>query len=766
MTPMLLRHQPTPSLRASAGGKAIQKMVITSRFRNAVSFIRIFLIPHLTKSLLPFSIVKTGEESMKNTLQFKIIGMHCVTCASRIERAIASVEGVQKAEVNFINEKAHVELDPSFAAPTKNILQAIDKEGYKAKLLQDKHTSSHHHNEVGERNYMDLAIAILFTLPLIAHMLGFHIHPYIQLFCASVVQFWSGRRFYKAAWRSLKHLRGDMDLLVTIGTSAAYGYSLMGVLLQSNALYFEAASVVITLVLLGRFLEDRAKHSATAAVRSLMNLTPPKALVEKDGAYIEVLSHDIKRGDHIMVRAWQRIPVDGLVFQGESEVNEAMITGESLPVLKIIGSNVTGGTTNTDGILYIEATTVGNQSTLSRMIHLVEQAQSSNPPIQKFVDRVSEIFVPLVLLTSLVTLAGWILVGADFSKAFMAAVSVLVVACPCALGLATPTAIVVSMGAAARKGVLIKDLESLEVLRKVDQVVFDKTGTLTKGEFSLTSFKTLSDIPQDELLRIAASLQKGSEHPLANAFVKAYKAHTFLEVSDFTSLPGKGIQGILNGRIYYLGSWKLMNEKGISTSSPQKGDQTVVYLAEDNRLLGIFYLADTPRKRAFETIQFLKNMGLKTIMLTGDNRDAAQTIASKVGIDDVQAQLQPQDKINYIRALEQRHHSIAMVGDGVNDGPALAAATVGFAMGSGTDVAMDAAPITLMRPALELIPQTFILARKTFRVIQENLFWAFIFNVIGIGFAAFGHLSPELAGGAMAASSLMVVLNSLRLKWA
>ncbi len=707
---------------------------------------------------------------MKSTLHFKIIGMHCVTCASRIERAVALVEGVKKAEVNFINERASIDLAPLFPDPTKNIFKAIEKEGYKAKLIHDKAASHFHHDlehhtiNHGYPIYMDLMLAIIFTLPLVAHMIGFYIPPYFQLFCASVVQFWCGRRFYKASWRSLKHLRGDMDLLVTLGTSAAYGYSLGSVLLNSPTLYFEAASVVITLVLLGRFLEDRAKRLANAAVRSLMNLAPPMAFVERDGAYVEVLSHDVRKGDHVMVRAWQRIPVDGIIFQGESEVNESMITGESLPVLKKAGDTVTGGTTNTEGVLYLEATTLGNQSTLSRMIHLVVEAQSSHPPIQKFVDKVSEIFVPLVLLISLATLAIWLSVGASFQHALLASVSVLVVACPCALGLATPTAIVVSMGEAARKGILIKDLESLEALRKVDQIIFDKTGTLTKGEFSLTSFKSLSHMSQDHVLLLAASLQKGSEHPLAKAFIKALKGQNLLGVEDFTSLPGKGVQGKIDGTLYYLGSGKLMADKGIPFSSPPKGDQTAVYLAEEKHLLGIFYLADVPRKRAFEALHILKSMGLKTIMLTGDNKETAQAVANKVGIDDFMAQLQPKDKINYIRALEQRHHYIAMVGDGVNDGPALAAATVGFAMGSGTDVAMDAAPITLMRPALELIPQTFNLATKTFHVIQENLFWAFIFNIIGIGFAAFGHLSPELAGGAMAASSLMVVLNSLRLK--
>ncbi len=700
---------------------------------------------------------------MTNSLQLKIMGMRCVTCANRVERAIDSVEGVKKATVNFVNEKAEIEIKEPSSSLVKAILTAIKSEGYQAKILHQK-SNDPHEGSHSVPNYTDLVIAIIFTLPLIGHMAGFHLSPYIQLACGTIVQFWSGRRFYKAAWYSLKRLRGDMDLLVTLGTSAAYSYSLIGVFLQAHELYFEAAAVVITLVLLGRIVEERAKHSANAAVKSLINLTPPTAFVEKDGAYVEVLSHDIKKGDHVMVRAWQHIPTDGLVFQGKSEVDESMITGESIPVLKEEGDTVTGGTTNTSGILYLQATHIGEQSTLSRMIHMVEKAQSSRPPIQKLVDQVAALFVPTVLLISVLTLGGWLLAGASFQYALLAAISVLVVACPCALGLATPTAIVVAMGVGARKGILIKDLESLEALRKVDLIVFDKTGTLTKGEFSLTFSKSLSEVSLDQLLVLAASLQKGSEHPLAKAFLKAAKDHKLLPVDDFISLPGKGVQGKINDTLYYLGSENFMTDQGMEVPPARKGEQTILYLAKNSQVLGIFYLLDVPRRRASETIQTLKHMGLKTVMLTGDMKEPAQLIGERVGIDEIMAQLQPKDKINYVKAQEQSHHWVAMVGDGVNDGPALAAATVGFAMGSGTDVAMDAAPITLMRPALELIPQTFKLAQRTFRIIQENLFWAFIFNIVGIGFAAFGHLSPEIAGAAMAASSVIVVANSLRLK--
>jgi Cu+-exporting ATPase len=402
---------------------------------------------------------------------------------------------------------------------------------------------------------------------------------------------------------------------------------------------------------------------------------------------------------------------------------------------------------------------------LARMIRLIEAAQSSHPPIQKFVDRVSAAFVPLVLVVSLVTFGGWLMMGAAFQQALLSAVSVLVIACPCALGLATPTAIVVAMGVGAKKGLLIKDLTSLEALRRVDQVVFDKTGTLTRGEFSLTFLDPLSTRSENQILALAASLQKGSEHPLAKAFLKAFPKKKFLAVKDFVSFPGKGLQGTIKGTVYSLGSEKFMAEQKIKVPSTVKGGHTTVYLATSTELLALFRLADTPRRQAAETLKRLKAMGLKTVMLTGDNKETAQAIGRRVGIDEVFSQLQPKDKVNYVRAQEYQHHHIAMVGDGVNDGPALAAATVGFALGTGTDVAIDAAPITLMRPSLDLIPQAFQLSNKVFRVIQENLFWAFVFNIIGIGLAAFGHLNPEIAGAAMAGSSLMVVLNSLRLKW-
>lgn len=703
---------------------------------------------------------------MNHTLHFKITGMHCVSCASQLEQAISSVEGVEKVKINFVNEKATIEIDNTSPQGIQQILRVIKEQGYTGEPINNALLPHDHGGKESQRaSYGDVGVAILFSLPLMAHMLGLHVGPYLQLFCATVVQFWAGRRFYKAAWSSLKNFVGNMDLLVILGTTAAYIYSLIAILLHRNDLYFEAGAIVITLVLIGRFLEDRARTAANTTVRSLMHLTPPTALVEKEGIYKEISSQNIKRGDHIMVRAWQRIPVDGIIFQGTSEVDESMITGESLPIVKREGDKVIGGTTNTAGILYLAATKVGHESTLARMIHLVEEAQSSHPPIQKLVDQVSAIFVPIVLVISLLTFGIWYVIGPSFQHALLVAISVLVVACPCALGLATPTAIVVAMGNAAKKGILIKNLDSLEALRKVDQVVFDKTGTLTKGEFSLTFSDPLSTIPEDQLLGLAASLQRGSEHPLAKAFLKAFKGNNFFEVKDFTSLPGRGVKGTMKDTVYYLGSEKLMSEQKIRVPTSFKAGQTTVYLSANGTVLGLFRLADTPRKKALETLKTLKAMGLKTVMLTGDNKETANVIGNKVGIDDVFAQLQPSDKVNYVKAQEHHHHYIAMIGDGVNDGPALAAATVGFAMGSGTDVAMDAAPITLMRPSLDLIPQAFVLSNKTFRIIQENLFWAFIFNIGGIGLAAFGQLSPEIAGAAMAASSLLVVTNSLRLKW-
>src|SRR3989338_5345440 len=702
---------------------------------------------------------------MKPVLQIKIKGMRCVTCATRLEKAIAGVSGVKSAHINFVSEKADVNTNSTDSQLPHKILEAIKREGYEGELSHQGLGEEGHNHEHTSLSYADFIIAALFTLPLLANMIGLSVSPYLQLLCGSVVQLWAGRRFYQSSWQALKHFGAGMDLLVVIGTSAAYGYSVVAVFLKAGDLYFEASAIVITLVLLGRLLEDRAKLSANAAVRSLMKLTPPTEFVEREGVYVEVLTQDIKKGDKVLIRAWQRVPVDGLIVDGKSEVDESMITGESVPVLKQPGDKVIGGTTNTSGNLYLEATSVGNQSTLARMIRMVEKAQSSRPPIQRFVDKVAGFFVPFVLVISLMVFGTWLILGYPLQVALIYAVSVLVVACPCALGLATPTAIIVSMGAAAQKGILIKDLESLEALRLVDHVVFDKTGTLTKGEFSLTFIKPLSGHTEDEILRLAASLQKGSEHPLSQGFLRAVKTPAFLPVEDFKSFPGKGIQGKIQWKAYALGSEKMMEELGIDLPPLRQSDQTAVCLAEESKsLLGVFYLSDMPRPHAREALKTLKSMGLKTVMLTGDKKDVAHMIGKRVGIEEVQAQLQPKDKINYIKAQEEHHNLVAMVGDGVNDGPALAAATVGFAMGSGTDVAMDAAPITLMRPALELIPEAFILSKHTFRIIQENLFWAFIFNIVGIGVAAFGKLSPEIAGAAMAASSIMVVLNSLRLK--
>ncbi|MBA3813240.1 MAG: cadmium-translocating P-type ATPase [Alphaproteobacteria bacterium] len=702
---------------------------------------------------------------MNQTLHFKIMGMHCVSCATHLEAAIASLKGVQKVQVNFVNNKTIIETDSPSPALNQNILNAIKEQGYEGELLKNTLLPYEPSHQTSYRSStINLGIAIVFTLPLVTHMIGFHISPTLQLFCATIVQFWAGRRFYKASWFALKRLHGDMDLLVTMGTSAAYFYSLTAVILHKNDLYFEVGAVVITLVLLGRFLEDRATRSANTAVRSLMQLAPPTALVERDGEYKEIPTQEIKKGDHIMVKSWQHIPVDGIISDGVSEVDESMITGESVPVFKGLGDKVIGGTTNTFGILYLIVTAIDHESTLFRMIRLVEEAQASHSPIQKLVDQISAIFVPIVLIISLVTFGVWYVIGPTFQQAMLVSISVLVVACPCALGLATPTAIVVAMGTAAKKGILIKDLTSLEALRKIDQVVFDKTGTLTRGEFSLIFSDALAEIPEEQLLALAASLQKGSEHPLARAFLKAFKGQKFLNVKNFRSLPGRGVTGTIRGRVYYLGSQKLMTEQNIQVPLSFKAGQSTVYLAENGNLLALFRLADMPRKKALEALNTLRDLGLKTVMLTGDNKETAYAIGNKVGIDDIFAQLQPKDKINYVKAQEHHHLHIAMVGDGVNDGPALAAATVGFAMGSGSDVAMDAASITLMRPSLDLIPKTFILSNKTFRIIQENLLWAFLFNGIGIGLAAFGKLSPEVAGASMAASSLIVVLNSLRLK--
>ena len=598
-----------------------------------------------------------------------------------------------------------------------------------------------------------------------------------QFALAAPVQFILGARFYKAAWKAIRARTGNMDLLVALGTTAGFGLSVFNLLRAPHhhgewPLFFETSAAVITLILLGKWLEGRAKRKTTDAIRALQALRPSVARVLRDGVEHEVPIASVTSGDIVVVRPGERIPVDGDVQDGRTHADESLVTGESMPVAKQPGDRVTGGAMNGEGRILVRATAVGAESVLSRIIRMVEDAQGRKAPIQHIVDRVSAVFVPVVVAIALITFAAWGFATGDWSMAILHAVSVLVIACPCALGLATPTAIMAGTGVAARAGVLIKDAEALEHARHVNIVAFDKTGTLTEGRPVLAE-RIAVDGDARTLLRLAASLQAGSEHPLAKAVITAHDGAVPV-AGDVQAIPGRGVRGTIEGRALFLGSALLMREEGVEVSMlgehaglATAAGQTVSWLAEHTsggpRLLGLLSFRDQPRKGAKEAIARLHAMGLRTVMISGDNHGAARTVAHALGIDEVRSEVLPGEKADVVRAL-QGEGRVAMVGDGINDAPALAAADVGIAMGSGTDVAMQAAGVTLMRADPGLVAAAIEISRRTTRKIHQNLFWAFGYNVVGIPLAALGLLDPVIAGVAMAFSSVSVLSNTLLLR--
>ncbi|HFC04827.1 MAG TPA: copper-translocating P-type ATPase [Rhizobiales bacterium] len=629
-----------------------------------------------------------------------------------------------------------------------------------------------------KKEWTMLAISVALTLPLVIQMVmnalgfDFKMSGWLELALATPVQFWIGARFYKGAWSSLKGGAGNMDVLVVMGTSAAYFYSLAVLVLGTQGhLYFEAAAVIITLILLGKILESRAKRGTTAAVLELMALRPEEAQVLRNGAEITVPVEEVILDDIVVVRPGERIPVDGEVVEGRSQADESLITGESLPVDKTTGDLVTGGSVNGTGLLQIKATKVGEDATLNKIITLVENAQSGKAPVQRLVDKISAIFVPTIVVIAFATFAGWMLAGGGFESALVAMVAVLVIACPCALGLATPTAIVVGTGAAAKAGILFKDVEALETAHKVDTVVFDKTGTLTEGKPAVTEVLAV-DYDETELVRLCAGLQSASEHPLAKAVV-AYAGDSELpEVKDFAGHTGFGVSGNVGGKTVLIGNRALMADRSVAVSddilTTQAGwedeGKTAVLVAIDGRLAGVMAIADPIRSETAGAIAGLKKQGIVPIMLTGDAERTARTIAGLAGIDTFYAETRPEGKVEVIKELQGQGKVVAMVGDGINDAPALALADVGIAMGSGSDVAMETAGITLMRANLGMVLAALQVSKRTWRKLWQNLFWAFIYNLIGIPLAVAGLLNPAIAGAAMAMSSVSVVSSSLMLR--
>lgn len=720
-----------------------------------------------------------------STLDIGIGGMTCASCVSRVERALRKVPGVQQATVNLATESARVVVQASPQAEAM-VRRSVRDAGYEPRAagLEDLADPS------PWAGFGPVALGLLLSLPLVVPMLGdlagrhWMLPAWWQWLLATPVQFGLGARFYKAGWHALKAGSGNMDLLVSLGTSASYGLSIWLWLSTSSGqmphLYFEASAVVITLVLLGKWLEARAKRQTTSAIRALHALRPDLAHLLTAEGEVDVPLGEVLVGDRLVVRPGERLPVDGRVLEGESQVDESMLTGEPLPVPKALGAALTGGSINGEGRLLMQVTAVGQETVLAAIIRLVEDAQAGKPPIQRLADQVSAVFVPVVLGLALITLALWWWYGGGLEPALIHAVAVLVIACPCALGLATPAAIMAGTGVAARHGILIKDAQALELACRVDTVVFDKTGTLTVGQPRLLAFEPAPGADPAPLLLAAASLQAGSEHPLARAVLAEAQGRGLVlqPATSVQAVPGRGSEGEVAGQAWLMGSLRWMGELGLAApdwlseaqADLQAQGATVSVLMrrrpEGLEACALLGFADEPKAGAAQALAGLRDRGLRILMLSGDNRAAAMAMGERLGLSpaEVVAEVLPADKAARIRDLRQAGATVLMVGDGVNDAPALAAADVGMAMGTGTDVAMHAAGITLMRGDLALVGQALEVSRRTVAKIRQNLFWAFAYNVAGLPLAALGYLSPVVAGAAMALSSVSVMTNALLLK--
>lgn len=739
---------------------------------------------------LGYGVIKE-EASQSGKADIKISGMTCAACSARIEKKLGQLEGVVQAAVNLATEKASVEYDPS-KIKISGILKAVRDLGYEAELAENVAQDKEKEQREKEIRSLktSLVISALVSSPLLLAMvlgilgleipaLNFLHDQYFQLVIATPVQFIIGARFYNHAFYALRAKSPNMDVLIAMGTSAAYFYSLYNVLFQDvmegmmKDLYFEAAVVIITLILLGKYLEAVAKGKTSEAIKKLMGLQAKTATVLRDGVEMAIPIEEVEVGDIVIVRPGERVPVDGKIIEGHSSLDESMLTGESLPVEKKQGDLVIGATVNKYGTFKFKATKIGKDTVLAQIIIMVEEAQASKAPIQKIADRVSGVFVPVVLVIALVTFGIWFFGTGNMTEAIVNAVAVLVIACPCALGLATPTAIMVGTGKGAENGILIKGGEYLETAYKLDAVVLDKTGTITKGTPEVTDIKSLSGRDSLQLLRLAAVAEKRSEHPLGVSIYEEGKRRLggIPDPDKFEAIPGRGVMVEFNGSRIHLGTRKLMHDLGIDTEKIEADiakledeGKTAMLMAADNSLEAVVAVADTLKENSKEAIGALLEMGIEVYMITGDNYRTANAIARQVGIKNVLAEVLPENKAEEVEKLKAQGKVVAMVGDGINDAPALAAADIGMAMGTGTDVAIEAADITLMRGDLRTIPMAINLSRKTMRKIKQNLFWAFFYNVIGIPFAALGFLNPMIAGGAMAFSSVSVVTNSLSLK--
>jgi Cu+-exporting ATPase len=712
----------------------------------------------------------------ENHAELQIVGMRCASCSARLEKTLNQLPQVN-AVVNLATEKASVTFDPTLTN-VDELIKAVADTGFDAHVARDFAAEKAARAEIFRKEKLEFLIALALITPMLLEMflmlfdIHFNIPTWLQWLLATPVQFWAGMRFYHGAWGSLKHGSGNMDLLVALGTSAAYFLSFAIMVFDLHQpVYFEAGATLITLVLLGKLLEAGAKRKATSALEALFQLQPKVAHVERDGEVIDVPVGQFRPDDIFIVRPGESIPVDGVVIEGTSSLNESMLTGESLPQTKVVNDKVYAATVNQQGLLKCRAIAVGSRTQLAAVIRLVEQAQGSKAAIQRLADKISAIFVPVVLLLATATFFYWLKIEGDFSYALINAVSVLVIACPCALGLATPITIVVASGLAANNGILVKDASALERAHKLSVLVLDKTGTLTEGKPTVTEVRPSSASSVGELLRIAVSLGQHSTHPLSVSLQDYAQTQDVIPrpIDHFNETPGKGLRATMDGDSYVMGSPTFVTEQGVRLDEPsiaalQQQGRSVIAVAHDQVLLGLIAFADQLRPSSIVAVARLREMGIRVVMLSGDNEATARSVAQQAGIDEYQAEVLPQDKARYVNSFKAKNQIVGMVGDGINDAPALAAADVSFAMKSGSDIAIEAADITLMRNDLSSVADAIDLSRVTLSKIRQNLFFAFAYNVLGIPLAAMGLLNPIIAGGAMAMSSLSVVSNALLLK--